>query len=890
MANNLGTLVTSPIRPASDQDTFPSAFANEIKGGHHTVAAFADLAKIPADRLQNGMSCFVEATGYDFYYIDGEWVDLLGIRLEDIPAPDVSDASQLTTGTVADRLLSANIARLNAATVFNPKVLATDNNQQITAVTINPSFDASGHYNVNTRALVVKGNMGLDQGSLFVNDGSLYTTFVRANGGHLVFGNDNADYGRFFGNGNFRIGGNWVDVGYRFSVLGSALIEGPEGLTIKQSTGDGTFGFRGLNIEGTATGYVGASSGGISFRNLFPSGATPLTFQNDVGVYFQMWGGGSANSYVQNSMLFQYISGNADFRLYEATKAFRIMGGSDAAGDFSYRPDTQTLSINTVSAQRVNAGILYASGYLYANRQFNAGDVTLGPVDTGIKIQIPDHRWNNNLSPAGTVVSTYQPMVGVGIATVASTNAVTYTRIASLGIKGAPVAGLNSTFTSAFALSIESGDTYLGGNIVFGTHNTYSIGTNTVRPAKLWTMEIDASNVFSNLIQINTLRSRGSNLRIANNANATLATLFESGNINIGTNTVDSGNRVLVDGNVSASGYTISPPISLFATSVNTGYTPSVQFDFANASTDQTTVSHENGMVLRMRAAANNGLPKRVGMFMKLSSEASSNESNKMGGMLLESLNTYSNGPTLWFLTFSERRVAILNDGTLRTYGSGHPTDPTVFISLTNNDINFNRTAGASYITQLSNQALVFRVFSGATTVNQFTLHPNGVAAFSGAVQTSVMKSNGTNFLLRNNANTTLLTAFESGNIRIGEGTTDQGHKLQVDGTAFFQGNLSVQGQITAATISATGNMGASGYIRTGGVLAIGVSDYLTIDSSAIAEFRSTTQGILPPRMTAAQMAAIANPKDSLIAFQTDGVKGLYIYIDGSWKRLAIAA
>jgi hypothetical protein len=61
MANNTGTLITAPVRPASPLDRFPSFHANEGKGGWHAVATLADRDAIPADRFEVGMRCWVEA-------------------------------------------------------------------------------------------------------------------------------------------------------------------------------------------------------------------------------------------------------------------------------------------------------------------------------------------------------------------------------------------------------------------------------------------------------------------------------------------------------------------------------------------------------------------------------------------------------------------------------------------------------------------------------------------------------------------------------------------------------------------------------------------------------------------------------------------------------------
>lgn len=56
--------------------------------------------------------------------------------------------------------------------------------------------------------------------------------------------------------------------------------------------------------------------------------------------------------------------------------------------------------------------------------------------------------------------------------------------------------------------------------------------------------------------------------------------------------------------------------------------------------------------------------------------------------------------------------------------------------------------------------------------------------------------------------------------------------------------------------------------------------------ASAQLDVTSTTKGFLPPRMTAAQRAAIASPAEGLLVFQTNGAKGYYYFINGAWTSL----
>lgn len=63
MAQNIGTLVGAAIRPGSTDDVFATAFANEIRGGHHQVADIAARDAIKEARLELGMLCTTQDTG-----------------------------------------------------------------------------------------------------------------------------------------------------------------------------------------------------------------------------------------------------------------------------------------------------------------------------------------------------------------------------------------------------------------------------------------------------------------------------------------------------------------------------------------------------------------------------------------------------------------------------------------------------------------------------------------------------------------------------------------------------------------------------------------------------------------------------------------------------------
>jgi hypothetical protein len=57
-----------------------------------------------------------------------------------------------------------------------------------------------------------------------------------------------------------------------------------------------------------------------------------------------------------------------------------------------------------------------------------------------------------------------------------------------------------------------------------------------------------------------------------------------------------------------------------------------------------------------------------------------------------------------------------------------------------------------------------------------------------------------------------------------------------------------------------------------------------TKESTAIFQISSTTQGFLPPRMTATQKNNIESPAEGLIIYQTDATSGLYLYNGSTWE------
>lgn len=64
-------------------------------------------------------------------------------------------------------------------------------------------------------------------------------------------------------------------------------------------------------------------------------------------------------------------------------------------------------------------------------------------------------------------------------------------------------------------------------------------------------------------------------------------------------------------------------------------------------------------------------------------------------------------------------------------------------------------------------------------------------------------------------------------------------------------------------------------------------TDGSSADASAMLDIKSTTSGLLIPRMTEAQRDAIASPATGLLIYQTDGTAGFYVYDGSSWTIVA---
>jgi hypothetical protein len=152
------------------------------------------------------------------------------------------------------------------------------------------------------------------------------------------------------------------------------------------------------------------------------------------------------------------------------------------------------------------------------------------------------------------------------------------------------------------------------------------------------------------------------------------------------------------------------------------------------------------------------------------------------------------------------------------------------------------------------------------TTTGGYKLNVNGTTNINGRL------TGADAFFSSTVANGNTIAWFDNNNT-----TTDQSFGLLVDaGTSVNDYALRVR------------NAAASELFRVSGNGGVGVNTGASINASARLQVDSTTQGFLPPRMTAAQRAAIASPATGLMVYQTDGTEGVYVYSGGTWKSLTM--
>lgn len=203
----------------------------------------------------------------------------------------------------------------------------------------------------------------------------------------------------------------------------------------------------------------------------------------------------------------------------------------------------------------------------------------------------------------------------------------------------------------------------------------------------------------------------------------------------------------------------------------------------------------------------------------------------------------------------------------------GVPDARTLTINGTSYDLSANRTWSVGTVTSIT--------FSGPLTGG--TITGSGTVGITQATTSASGYLSSTDWNTFNNKQNaiTLTTTGTSG------AATLVGSTLNIP---IYQSVLTnpVTGTGTTNYLSkwnGTSSLTNSLIYDSGSAVGLGTA---SIDSTALFQMDSTTKGFLPPRMTSAQRGAITSPAEGLIVYQTNGVIGLYIYANGTWRSLTM--
>lgn len=209
---------------------------------------------------------------------------------------------------------------------------------------------------------------------------------------------------------------------------------------------------------------------------------------------------------------------------------------------------------------------------------------------------------------------------------------------------------------------------------------------------------------------------------------------------------------------------------------------------------------------------------------------------------------------------------------------------------------NLRSRQALSLTTTGSSGAATYDNSTGIFNIPQYTL-----SGLGGVPDTRTLTINGTSYDLSANRSWSVGTVTSiattgpitggtitgTGTIGITQsGASTDGYLSSTDWNTFnskqnaFTGTTGYIAKFTSAS-----NIGNSVLFESSSAIGLGTA---SIDATALFQMDSTTKGFLPPRMTQAQREAISAPAQGLVVYQTNGVIGLYIYSNSTWRTLGM--
>jgi hypothetical protein len=782
----------------------------------------------------------------------------------------------LTLTVVGLNQASGNGGGLSITPTINP----TSGTAVFNLLNLSPTVNQTGGANGITRGLYV--NPTLTAAADF--------RAIEVTAGNVLFGSN------FFWDNtknNLGIGTNNVNTVWKLGVDGNVATTGA--LSFGPLTGSGSNAFievsaSQMRIYAHTSRYLSFSANATEFARLLTTGNFILgTTFTDAGTRFQVYGDTLLNGTTNFSGAQLGVYGSTDKGQTVNTGSGGLFIGYYATGDLSYT------TIPSVTIGRPN------------NRLLNS--------TSGTQIM-------------GSVVGNYSPTSGTGqFITLEIVPTINQTGGANGITRGIYV---NPTLTAAADWrSIEWSNNTGWGLYGAGTANSYfggrvGIGTNTPLDFNLvvqGALQVrgSANSFLGLLIENNTIKRRDTGtFSLGSNDLATAIHIYASNNVGLSTSS-DAGYKLDVNGTARVQGasnflgeVTIGSNGAIAGNRIFFNYASTYGGDFTSqlAGVEQLSFGFNNlnifgggtsgvasGRTLyfydRVLSASFGGYSVVNGWYF--------GQSSTRFGLRIENPNasvtamTITAAGRLLLGTVSEGTFLLDVNGTARvsdtltvgTSGNAIPATPKArFVNNTaGSDVEINGNGFAR---------LYFNDYSRGTDLKYYEM-------LNYLGDWKISRLNDTN-----TTRTERLTIFGStGNVFVGSSPSDSGFKLDVNGTARVSGATTISGLITASSgISVNGRMditsdGANGVIAmTTLTNTLCLRKYVKVlgddggygnnDASAAFQIDGTNRGFLPPRMTAAQIAAISTPAVGLVAYQTDGTEGLYQYkATGGWTLVS---
>lgn len=184
---------------------------------------------------------------------------------------------------------------------------------------------------------------------------------------------------------------------------------------------------------------------------------------------------------------------------------------------------------------------------------------------------------------------------------------------------------------------------------------------------------------------------------------------------------------------------------SIFGSGLGSSAEPKLE-----VSTGSTTETYNEAVIISHRNTSANAVSRQLGLFLKQSSEGSSNESNKMGGLLLSTGAAFSNSPSLYFVAANTAWWGVTQSGVLfpaqtssvLAIADGTSANPSIQFNSQSNT-GFHRPTTSQISMDLGGTTsylfapTVLSVIDNTTSLGQSGNRWTAVWAVNGTIQTS---------------------------------------------------------------------------------------------------------------------------------------------------------